>query len=107
MQKLESPIVLIEAKHSDSKARAENSTRGSKAGNLDGKAYYCIGARVLLTKNVLQVTGLCNGATGKIVDIVYEASNEEEASTKKAPHLPEYILVDFGKDYTGPSFFFK
>ena len=39
-----------------------------------------------------------NGAAGVVKDLVYG----EEV---KAPGLPEYVWVDFGKAYKGPSFF--
>ena len=40
--------------------------------------------------------GLVNGSTGIIIDFVY--------FTKKAPDLPEYIIINF-PEYTGPAFF--
>jgi len=55
-------------------------------------------AKVLLTSNVCQQAGLCNGATGTVMDIVYDEG-------VVAPSLPHMIWVDFGEQYTGPSFF--
>ena len=51
-----------------------------------------------MTSNVCQSAGLCNGATGVVVDIVYEVG-------ATAPGLPRFVLVDFGENYRGPSFF--
>ena len=68
------------------------------ASGLDLHAFYCKGALVLLTKNVCQSLGLCNGSTGKIVDIIYTHG-------KPPPALPECIIVNFGDNYSGPSFF--
>jgi len=42
--------------------------------------------------------GLCNGATGKVISLIYNESNPP-------PGLPLYVIVDFGSLYTGPPFF--
>ena len=57
--------------------------------------FLCIGAKVLLTMNIWQHAGLCNGAVGTVVDIVYDDESI-------APGLPVCVLVDFKDDYTGP-----
>ena len=52
----------------------------------------------MLTKNVYQYSGLCNGATGTVMDIVYMPGMSSHG-------LPKFIIVDFGTDYRGPTFF--
>ena len=93
IKKLDSPIVKVEAEHTGEGKKATSNT----ASGLDLHAFYCKGALVLLTKNVCQSLGLCNGSTGKIVDIIYTQG-------KPPPALPECIIVDFGDNYSGPSF---
>ena len=45
--------------------------QGQTASGLDSHHFYAKGAFVLLIQNVWQSAGLCNGATGKVIDIVY------------------------------------
>ena len=59
--------------------------------------YICVGAKVVLTKNYLQV-GLSNGSMGIVRELIYDAD-------KPAPGLPKLVFVDFGAEYTGNSFF--
>ena len=96
LQNLNSPIVKVEARHT----RDGRITSSNIAGGLKRVAYYCKGANILLTKNVWQTAGLCNGATGKIIDIVYHDDSPP-------PRLPACTIVDLGVDYTGPPFFLK
>ena len=93
LQKLNKPIGKIEAENTGNGRSASSNI----AGGLESRASFCIGAKFLLTKNVWQSAGLCNGATGIIKDIVYDPG-------KNAPNLPDYILVDFGDSYTGTFF---
>ena len=53
------------------------------------------GAFVMLTMNIWPAVGLCNGSTGKIVDIIYHPSHQP-------PDLPIAVIVQFD-DYIGPS----
>ena len=46
--------------------------------------------------NLCTILGLCNGATGVVIDIVFETNTQP-------PDLPIAVIVKF-KDYTGPSF---
>ena len=46
----------------------------NQAQNLASTLYFCIGAKVILTKNICQVIGLYNGSAGTIIDIVYNSS---------------------------------
>jgi hypothetical protein len=88
------PIVQINASHT---GRGHAAT-SNQSGGLEKRTYLCLGASVLLTSNVWQNVGLCNGATGTVVDIIYN-------SEIGAPGLPACVVVDFGSSYTGPSFF--
>lgn len=53
-------------------------------------------ASVMLTMNLWPEVGLCNGATGKVVDIIF-------AENHSPPDLPIAVMVTFDY-YTGPSF---
>ena len=53
-------------------------------------------ASVMLTMNLWSEVGLCNGATGKVIDIIY-------ADNHSPPNLPVAVIVQFDH-YTGPSF---
>lgn len=53
-------------------------------------------ASVMLTMNLWPEVGLCNGATGKVVDIIF-------AENHSPPDLPIAVMVKFDY-YTGPSF---
>lgn len=53
---------------------------------------------MLLTKNVWQIAGLCNGATGIVKEIIYDDNNP-------APGLCSCVIVDFGDTYVGEPFF--
>ena len=68
----------------------------SKAGGLPHTSYLCVGAKVTLTVNTNVQFGLFNGATGTVVDIIYENGRTNEK-------MPSVVMVDFPK-YTGPPF---
>ena len=53
---------------------------------------------MIFTKNVWQSAGIWNGATGKVVGIIFY---EGQPLTR----LPECVVVDFGESYTGPPLF--
>ena len=53
-------------------------------------------AKVMLTCNLWQQTGLCNGAMGTVSEILY-------AQDQRPPNLPIAVLVNFDV-YTGPPF---
>ena len=93
LNKLSTPIARINAIHSSSLAAAAKS---DDAGGLDSMVLLAKGARVMLICNLWQQTGLCNGATGVVDDILY-------SSGQKPPHLPIAVLVHF-YDYSGPAF---
>ena len=93
LNKLSSPIARINAVHSSSLAAAAKS---DDAGGLDSMVLLAKAAQVMLISNLWQQTGLCNGATGIIEDILY-------SSGQKPPNLPIAVLVHF-HDYVGPAF---
>ena len=94
LQRNGNPIVRIDALHTGAGKRASS----QQARNLESKAYLCRDAFVLLTQNIWQSAGLCNGATGKVIDFVFSIECPP-------PGLPEYIIVDFGENYSGPPIF--
>ena len=49
------------------------------------------GARVMLTMNLWSSVGHCNGATGTVIDIVYENNHQPPDS----PDLPIAVIVEF------------
>ena len=94
LQKLGKPIALIEAEHTGkSKKMGSDSFMG-----LCCILFLAVSAKVVLTSNVCQPAGLCNGATGVVKDIIYDEG-------KTAPALPRLVWVDFGANYKGDSFF--
>ena len=87
------PIALVEAENTGSgKSMRDDNFRG-----LASKLFLCIGAKVLLTRNQLNI-GLSNGSTGVVKDIIY---NHDMPALK----LPKFVWVNFGDNYTDPSFF--
>ncbi len=54
------------------------------------------GARVMLTMNLWSSVGLCNGATGTVVDFIFQNDHQP-------PALPIAVIVMF-EDYRGTSF---
>jgi len=91
---LKQPIALVEAEHTGNSKKMGSSVFMGLVSVL----FLAVFAKVVLTSNVCQPAGLCNGATGKIMDIVYEEGTQ-------APAMPKYVWVDFGNQYKGPSFF--
>ena len=59
--------------------------------------HLCVDAKVVLTKNYLQV-GLSNGSTGIVRELFYD-------ETKPAPGLPKLNIVDFGVEHAVDVFF--
>ena len=93
LQKLGNPIAKIEAINSDNVAAA---TKSDEAGNLDSSLFLSKNSKVMLTSNLWQQTGLCNGAIGIIKDILCKQD-------QKLPSLPISIVVEFNK-YKRPPF---
>lgn len=62
---------------------------------LEPVMFLAKGAHVMLTMNLWTDAGLCNSATGVVLDFIY-------ADTQQPPDLPIAVVVQF-HDYTGPS----
>ena len=58
--------------------------------------YLARDARIMLTMNLWPDVGLCNGATGVVKHIIYQAGHGP-------PSLPISVMIQFDK-YSGPSF---
>ena len=93
LRELGTPIVQINALHSGSQAA---SASPDDAGGLQPILFLARMSRVMLTMNIWQQVGLCNGAAGTVSEILYKTDT-------KPPDLPLAILVDFDT-YTGPQF---
>ena len=63
---------------------------------LEPVVFLAKGARVMLTMNLWSSVGLCNGATGTVVDIIYQNNHQP-------PDLPIAVIVEF-ENYRGPVF---
>ena len=95
LKQLNQPIIQIDAQHNNSKAKHLSA---DDFGGLEPTIYLAKNARVMLTHNLWTEVGLCNGAMGTVVDVIY-------AEGCKPPVLPIAIIVQFDKkDYSGPSF---
>ncbi|CAB4020199.1 Hypothetical predicted protein [Paramuricea clavata] len=93
LTKLEHPIAHINARHSSALAKKISSDDMS---GLEPVVFLAKGARVMLTMNLWSCVGLCNGATGTIVDIIYQNNHQP-------PDLPIAVIVEF-ENYRGPVF---
>ncbi|XP_026290155.2 ATP-dependent DNA helicase PIF1-like [Frankliniella occidentalis] len=93
LQELDSPVARLPAKHNNATAK-----RGSAddAAGLEPVVYLAKGARVMLRSNMWLETGLVNGATGTVVDIVYQPGRAQPED------LPAVVMVKFD-NYTGPT----
>ena len=63
---------------------------------LEPAVFLAKGARVMLTINLWSSVGLCNGATGTVVDFIF-------GDNHNPPDLPVAVIVQFD-NYRGPSF---
>ncbi|XP_028413537.1 ATP-dependent DNA helicase PIF1-like [Dendronephthya gigantea] len=93
LTKLEHPTAHINAHHSS--ALAKKMSPDDMSG-LEPVVFLAKRARVMLTMNLWSSVGLCNGATGTVVDIVYQNNHQP-------PDLPIAVIVDF-ENYRGPAF---
>ncbi|XP_028409244.1 ATP-dependent DNA helicase PIF6-like [Dendronephthya gigantea] len=93
LTKLEHPIAHINARHSSAFAKKLSADDMS---GLEPVAFLAKGARVMLTMNLWSSVGLCNGATGIVVDIVYQNNHQP-------PDLPIVVIIEF-ENYRGPAF---
>ena len=93
LQQLGQPIAHIHAIHS---TRAAASAKTDDAGGLQATAFLAVGARVMLTANLWAQVGLCNGAAGSVMHILYPEG-------QCPPSMPIAVIVKFDA-YTGPNF---
>jgi hypothetical protein len=66
---------------------------------LEPVVFLAKGARVMLTMNLWSSIGLCNRATGTVVDIIFQNNHQP-------PDLPIAVMVEF-ENYRGPVFYVK
>jgi hypothetical protein len=92
LAKLENQIAHINTGHSSTLAKKISSDDMS---GLEPVVFLEKGARVMLTMNLWSSVGLCNGATGTIVDIIYQNNHQP-------PDLP-IAVIEF-ENYRGPVF---
>jgi ATP-dependent exoDNAse (exonuclease V) alpha subunit len=93
LRKLEHPVAHINARHSSAAAKKIPSEDMS---GLEPVVFLAKGARVMLTMNLWSSVGLCNGATGTVIDFIFESNHHP-------PDLPVAVIVQF-ENYRGPSF---
>ena len=91
--KLSQPVACIQACHSSPTAKSLPSDEMS---GLVPILFLARNASVMFTMNLWREVGLCNGATGKVVDLRF-------AENHSPPDLPIAVTVKFDY-YTGPSF---
>ncbi|KAF5139516.1 ATP-dependent DNA helicase PIF1 [Metarhizium anisopliae] len=91
---LSRPVIQVKAKNIGFGAAA---APDDKAGNLAKQIPICIGARLMLTSNLWQPVGLCNGARGTVYDIGWAPGADPIRD------LPCVIMMEFDK-YGGPVF---
>ena len=94
LNNLGSQIARISALHSGKNAK---NAKLDDAGGLDAVIFLARGAAVMLTSNLWQEVGLCNGATGVVEDLVFHPDCPP-------PCLPIAALVHFSH-YTGLLFY--
>ena len=90
LHKLGTPVFTVKAIHSDTTAA---STKPDDAGCLDPVIFLAQGARVMLTANLWQEVGLCNGAAGTVMELLF--------ADGRSPNLPITVIVKFNS-YAGP-----
>ncbi len=71
--KLEHPIAHINARHSSALAKKISSDDMS---GLEPVVFPSKGAKVMLPMNLWSSVGLCNGATGTVVDIIFQNNHQ-------------------------------
>jgi ATP-dependent exoDNAse (exonuclease V) alpha subunit len=93
LTKLKHPVAQIRACHSSATAAKIPSEDMS---GLEPIVFLVKGAKVMLTTNLWSCVGLCNGATGIVVDFIFKENHQP-------PDLPVAVMVEF-ENYKGPSF---
>lgn len=90
--KLKQPVAEIHAIHSTEQSKKISA---EEMFNLQPRLLIATSAHIMLTMNLWPSTGLCNGSTGTVVNIIYETNHQ-------SPLLPIGVVVKFNK-YPGPS----
>ena len=73
MYNLQRLVLVVEAFH---EPLSEKNASSDEAGNLHASLPLCLGARVMLTKNIWTENGLVNGALGTVHDIIWSAGSD-------------------------------
>ena len=89
---MQEPVVQISARHSSVAAKKITADEFS---GLQPLVFLAKGAKIMLTMNLWPTVGLCNGATGTVVDFIYQ-------NNQQPPDLPIAVVVKFDI-YRGPS----
>ena len=89
---LHNPIARVNARHSSDLAKKASP---DEMAGLKPCVFPAKGAQVMLTMNLWTDVGLCNGATGTVIDFIY-------ADNHQPPDLPQAVIVKFD-NYKGPS----
>lgn len=97
LMELNMPIAPLIAKNTNAKSRNADD---DYFGGLTNDLYLSINSNIVLTTNEWTETGLVNGATGAVHDVIYP--NKQELNIIDS--LPEIILINFDQ-YSGPSLF--
>ena len=90
--KLKQPVAQISARHSSASAKKISPDHFS---GLQPLVFLAKGAKIMLTMNLWPAVGLCNGATGTVLDFIYQ-------NNQQPPDLPIAVIVKFDV-YRGPS----
>ena len=93
LNKLDHPVANINARHSSASAKK---IPAEDMSGLEPVVFLAKGAKVMLTMNLWSSVGLCNGATGTVIDFIFEGNH-------RPPDLPVAVIVQFD-NYRGPSF---
>ena len=89
---LGNPVAKINAVHNKPAAAKFPS---DDMGGLLSRLYLCVGARIMLTRNLWTEVGLCNGALGTVYSIIFPDNTNTS--------FPIAVIVKFDS-YSGPSF---
>ena len=93
LTKLGYPVAHINARHSSATAKK---IPPEDMSGLQPIVFLAKGARVMLTMNLWSSVGLCNEATGTIIDFIFQNNHNP-------PDLPVAVIVQFD-NYRGHSF---
>ena len=100
LSKLQQPIAHVNAHHSSAVAKIMPSEEmlglePTVMSGLEPTVFSAKGAKVMLIMNLWPAVGLCNGATGTVIDIIHRKNHQP-------PDISKAVIVKFD-DYLGPS----